>query len=171
MTPIDLMDMLAARLQNLLTDYTAEQPSGKVPVTVYPGYIPVQNNAQERKSLVYVLVTKTTDKPGNTKSHATVEIGFSIYDDNHTDGWRSLYNVMEHVRQDLLKYRFVGMKFRLDLEEAPIEMTIPDNQPFPQWQGTMTACYTIGQPEEEGMNFDDFQEIQAYGKYEEYKNH
>lgn len=171
MTPIDLMDMLAARLQKLLTDYTSEQPSGKVPVTVYPGYIPVQNNAQERKSLVYVLVIETTDKPGNTKSHATVEIGFSIYDDNHTDGWRSLFNVMEHIRQDLLKHRFVNMKFRLDLEEAPIKMSIPDNQPFPQWQGTMTACYTIGQPEEEGMNFDDFQEVQTYPKYEEYKKH
>lgn len=171
MTPIDLMDMLAARLQKLLADYTAEQPSGKVPVTVYPGYIPVQNSAQERNSFVYVLVTETIDKPGNNKSHATVELGLSIYDDDHTDGWRSLFNVMEHIRQDLLKYRFVGMKFRLDLEEAPVKMSIPDNQAFPQWQGTMTACYTIGQPEEEGMNFDDFQESQAYPKYEEYKNH
>lgn len=171
MTPINLMDSLAERLQKLLTDYTAEQPSGKVPVTVYPGYIPVQNNAQERKSLVYVLVVKTTDRPGNAKSTATVEIGFNIYDDDHINGWRSLFNVMEHIRQDLLRSRFVKMKHRLSLEDAPIEMNIPENQPFPQWQGTMTAVYTIGQPEEEGMNFDDFQEVQAYPDYEEYKNH
>ena len=78
---------------------------------------------------------------------------------------------MEHIRQDVLKFRFVAMKFRLDLEEAPIKMHIPDNQPFPQWQGAMTASYTIGQPEEEGLNYDDFQEVQAYDKYEEYKNH
>lgn len=171
MTPINLMDSLAERLQKLLKDYNAKQPSGTVPVTVYPGYFPVQNNAKERNSMVYVLVTDIVDKPGNDKSHATVEFGFSIYDDDHTDGWRSLFNVMEHIRQDILKFRFVAMKFRLDLEETPIKMHIPDNQPFPQWQGTMTASYTIGQPEEEGFNYDDFQEVQAYGKYEEYKNH
>ena len=86
------------------------------------------------------------------------------------DGWRSLYNVVEHVRQDLLKFRFVNMKFRLDLEK-PIVFKVPENQPFPQWQATMTVTYTIGQPEEEGFNYDDFQEVQAYQDYEEYKNH
>ena len=170
MTPINLMDALAKRLQDLLTDYTAEQPSGTVPVTVYPGYIPVQNNAAEKKSFVYVLVVETDDRAGNDKSIAVVELGFSIYDADGTLGWRSLYNVVEHVRQDLLKYRFVNMKFRLDLEK-PIVFKVPENQPFPQWQATMTATYTIGQPEEEGFNDDDFQEVQAYDKDEEYKNH
>lgn len=171
MTPINLMDSLAKRLQKLLTDYSATQPSGKLPIKVYPGYFPVQNTAQERNSFVYVLVIQTKDRPGNDKSHATVELGFSIYDDDHTDGWRSLFNVMEHVRQDLLKFRLVNMKFRLDLEEAPIEMNIPENQPFPQWQGTMKACYTIGQPDEEGFNYDDFQETQVYPDYKEYEKH
>lgn len=171
MTPINLMDWLAERLQKLLTDYTAQQPSGKVPVTVYPGYVPVQNNAQEKKSSVYVLVYEIEDKPKNSTSIATVELGFSIYDDDHTDGWRSLFNVMEHVRQDLLRNRFVHMKFRLDLDAAPLKTHIVENQPFPQWQGTMTAAYTIGHIEEEGMNFDDFQEAQVYPDYEEYKKH
>ena len=170
MTPINLMDALAKRLQKLLTDYTAKQPSGTVPVTVYPGYIPVQNNAAEKKSFVYVLVTETDDRDGNDKSIAVVELGFSIYDADGVDGWRSLYNVVEHVRQDLLKYRFVDMKFRLDLSK-PMQFKVPDTQPFPQWQGAMEVTYTIGQPEEEGFNYDDFQEVQAYGKYEEYKNH
>ena len=171
MTPINLMDFMAKRLQKLLADCSAKQPSGIQPVTVYPGYVPVQNNAQEKKSSVYVLVIEAEDKPGNTKSHATVEIGFSIYDDEHTDGWRSLFNVMEHVRQDLLKYRFVNMQHRLDLEYAPIKTRIVENQPFPQWQGTMTAAYTIDQPDEEGMNFDDFQETKAYWDYKEYEKH
>ena len=171
MTPIDLMDMLAERLQKVLADYTAQQPSGKVPVTVHPGYIPVQNNAKEKNSNLYVLVYDIEDKPKNSTSIATVEIGFSIYDDDHENGWRSLFNVMEHVRQDLLKYRFVGMKFRLDLDAAPLKTHIVENQAFPQWQGTMTAAYTIGYIEEEGMNFDDFQEAKVYPDYKEYEKH
>lgn len=171
MTPIDLMDMLAERLQKVLADYTAQQPSGKVPVTVHPGYIPVQNNAKEKNSNVYVLVYDIEDKPKNSTSIATVEIGFSIYDDDHENGWRSLFNVMEHVRQDLLKYRFVGMKFRLDLDAAPLKTHIVENQAFPQWQGTMTAAYSIGYIEEEGMNFDDFQEAKVYPDYKEYEKH
>ena len=166
MTPINLMDALAKRLQDLLTDYTAKQPSGTVPVTVYPGYIPVQNNAAEKKSFVYVLVVETDDRAGNDKRIAVVELGFSIYDADGVDGWRSLYNVDISIHAPLAR-----CDHRLSLEDAPIEMNIPENQPFPQWQGTMTAVYTIGQPEEEGMNFDDFQEVQAYPDYEEYKNH
>lgn len=171
MTPIDLMDMLAKRLQKVLADYTAQQPSGKLPVTVHPGYIPVQNNAKEKNSNVYVLVYDIEDKPKNSTSIATVEIGFSIYDDDHENGWRSLFNVMEHVRQNLLKYRFVGMKFRLDLDAAPLKTHIVENQAFPQWQGTMTAAYSIGYIEEEGMNFDDFQEAKVYPDYKEYEKH
>ena len=170
MTPINLMDALAARLQKLLTDYTAEQPSGTVPVTVFPGYVPVQNNAAEKNSFVYVLVVETDDREGNDKSTAVVELGFSIYDADGTDGWRSLFNVAEHVRQDLLKHRFIDMRFRLDLSKS-IQFKVQENQPYPQWEATMTVTYTIGQPEEEGFNYDDFQEVQAYGKYEEYKNH
>ena len=36
---------------------------------------------------------------------------------------------------------------------------------------TITAKYTVGQPEEEGYDYGDFQESQPYEKYEEYKNH
>lgn len=168
MTPVNLMDALAGRLQKLLADYSANQPAGAVPISVYPGYVPVEETSKEKPSFLYVLVTATEDKGGNDLSTATVEIGFSIYDEDPVDGWRSLFNVIERVRQDLLKYRFVNMKHRLVL---PVAMKIAAEQPWPQWQATMSVTYTIGQPEEEGMNFDDFQEVQAYPDYEEYKNH
>ena len=97
-----------------------------------------------------------------------MEIGFSIYDDDKNDGWRSLYNLVEHVRQDLLKFPFLEKKYRL---EPPLLFDIYDReQPFPQWLGTITANYSISHLHEEGFSYDDFQEAQdGFGKYERWK--
>lgn len=163
MTPIGLMDALAARLQTLMESYSSEQPSGTLPVLVYPGYVPVRKDAREKNSHIYVLVFEGTD----TKDESTVkvEIGFSIYDADTDNGWRSLFNAMEHVRQDLMKHPFVDMKFRL---EFPISCKIAEEQPFPEWQGMLTATYTIGHPDEEGLNYDDYQETKT--TYVEYSD-
>lgn len=165
MTPIGLMDKLADFLREVLKDYTTEQTSGKLPVNVYPGWPPVRDNSKEKNSHVYVLVLETEDKDDpNELSTAKVEIGFSIYDADKTDGWRSIFNIMEHVRQALLKHRFIGMKHRL---VYPIKGTLADEPPYPQWLGKLEVYYTIGQPVEEGINYDDFQETKTtYGEYE-----
>lgn len=107
MTPINLMDRLAAKLQTLMDDYTTEQPSGTLPIKVYPGYFPVRTDASEINSALYVLVKQVMDEEGNKESSAVVEIGFSIYDEDPLHGWRSLFNVLEHVRQYLLKNRII----------------------------------------------------------------
>lgn len=165
MTPIGLMDKLADFLREVLKDYTTEQTSGKLPINVYPGWPPVRDNPKEKNSHVYVLVLETEDKDdSNELSTAKVEIGFSIYDADKIDGWRSIFNIMEHVRQALLKHRFIGMKHRL---VHPIKGMIADEPPYPQWLGKLEVYYTIGQPVEEGINYDDFQETKTtYGEYE-----
>lgn len=150
MTPINLMDRLAAKLQTLMDDYTAEQPSGTLPIKVYPGYFPVRTDATEMNSGLYVLVRQVSDEDEKNKSSAIVEIGFSIYDEDPVHGWRSLFNALEHVRQYLLKNRIIDKKHWLQL---PMETIVFDeqNQAWPQWRATMTAKYTISQPEEEGI--------------------
>lgn len=150
MTPINFMDSMAAKLQLLMDDYTTEQPSGTLPIKVYPGYFPVKTNATEMNSALYVLVKQVVDESEKVKSYAIVEIGFSIYDEDPVYGWRSLFNALEHVRQYLLKNRIIDKKYWLHL---PMETIAFDdqNQAWPQWRATMTAKYTISQPEEEGI--------------------
>ena len=152
MTPINLMDRLAAKLQALMDDYTTEQPSGILPIKVYPGYFPRRTNATEMNSAMYVLVTQVVDESEKAKSYAIVEIGFSIYDEDPVYGWRSLFNALEHVRQYLLKNRIIDKKHWLQL---PMETIVLDdqNQAWPQWRATMTAKYTVGQPVEEGITY------------------
>lgn len=149
MTQIELMENLAAFLSDLLKDYDTRTSKGElVPVKVYPGFIPVKTNAKETESFIYVLALECEDN--EAQSEAKVEIGFSIHDSDTEEGWRSLYNLLEHVRQALLKKRTIAKKHRLIL---PITSKVVDNQPFPQWQGLMTAKYTLGKPVEEEIEY------------------
>ncbi len=152
MTPIGLMDSLAEKLQKLMDDYSTEQPSGTLPITVYPGYTPMRTNSKEKNSEMYVLVRQIVDENDKIKSYAIVEIGFSIYDEDPVNGWRGLFNPLEHVRQYLLKNRIIDKKYWLQL---PMESIVFDdqNQAWPQWRATMTAKYTVGQPVEEGITY------------------
>ncbi len=158
MTTVELMENLAEFLRVVIAEYSTQQKAGTVPIEVYPGYMPIKTSADETASCVYALVTAAEDRRDDDFSSATVEIGFSIYDDDTADGWRSLFNVMEHVRQAMLKQRTVAKRNRLAL---PLKLEIPEEQPFPQWQGRITATYSIGQPVEEEVNFDFGKYIQA----------
>lgn len=155
MTPIELMENLSKYLQETVVSYTAVQKSGETHIDVFPGYPPLKSSGKEGSSFIYVVVTEFTDKENGDLSSANVEIGFSIYDQDEKDGWRSLYNIMEHVRQALLKKRILASKHMLLL---PIKGEILEDQPWPQWRGIITTTYTIGQPVME-ENFDDYQEF------------
>lgn len=149
MTQVELMENLAAFLKNVVREYESQQSDGSyTPITVYSGYLPVKTNAKESESCIYVLVLECED--GDEQSAAKAEIGFSIIDGDTSEGWRSLFNLMEHVRQALLKKRTVANKHRLIL---PIKSKVADEQPFPQWQGLMTVSYTLGKPVEEEINY------------------
>lgn len=150
MTTVELMDNLADYLRSVIVDYSTQQPSGKRSIKVYAGYPPARMNADEQASFIYALVTGAQDTADGDMSTATVEIGFSIYDDSEYDDWRSLYNIIEHVRQHLLKHRFIADRYRLLF---PVKIEVPEAQPAPQWQGKITAIYTIGQPYEEDIYY------------------
>ena len=153
MTLMEVMEDLAELIRGVVKDYAAEQPSGLRPVEVYAGYPPVPETAGETASRIYALVTEFTDEAGEDYSTARVEIGFSLYDEDEGNGWRSLYNLMEHVRQAVLKHRCLAGRTVLVL---PVKGEISGSQPFQQWEGRITASYQIGQPIEEGINYDEF---------------
>lgn len=153
MTSIELMNNLAEYLQQIVTDYSTKQKECCVPIKVYAGWPPVRMTSAEKESFIYALAISWEDKADDTFSTAKVEIGFSIYDDDRQQGCFSLYNLMEHVRQALLKKRTLNGRNRLEL---PLKSDVSDEQAFPQWQGAITATYTIGQPIEEETDYDNY---------------
>ena len=149
MTPIEAMNNVADYIREIIEEYSTKQKRGELPISVYAGYPPVPQTAQEKESFVYCYATKVNDTEDNF-SKVDIEIGFSIYDDDPSEGCMSLYNVMEHVRQALLRKRTLNGRSHLLF---PVKSEIVDPQPFPQWQGRMDVSYTIGQPLEEGVEF------------------
>lgn len=150
MTPIEVMECIADYIREQVAEYSTQQKKGLVPVIVYAGYPPIPDNATEKESFIYVLVTSWTDKVDGDFSTAKVELGFSIYDDDKKDGAYSLYNLLEHVRQAMLRKRLIDGRTSLVL---PIKGEVVDNQPWPQWQGRIEATYTMGQPTEEELDY------------------
>ena len=159
MTTTELMRNLKDYLTKAVADYETRQKGGHIPIVVYEGFPPIRTSAEEKASFIYCLVLSWEDTAQVTMSKANVEIGFSIYDEDPQDGWRSLFNIMEHVRQALLKRHIVAQRNMLVM---PIKGELIDTQPYPQWQGKITTAYTIGQPAEEGIEFDGYQETKVY---------
>lgn len=150
MTTVELMNKLADFFKVIVKDYSTNQKGEILPIEVYAGYPPIRTKASELSSFIYVLVTNFEDKEEPNLSTAKVEIGFNVYNNDTNKGFISLYNLMEHVRQSILRQRTIAEKHRIIL---PIKGEILDEQPFPQWQGKITVEYTIGQPTEEELNW------------------
>lgn len=155
MTTIELMDNLAEKIRLTVENYWTAQTKKQTKETVmqrvevYAGYPPIRTTGETTASFIYALVISCEDRLNDPWATAQVEIGFNIHDEDVNDGWRSLYNLMEHVRQALLKDRCLKAKNSLDF---PLRMEIVTDQPYPQWQGKITATYSLGQPMEEDFN-------------------
>lgn len=158
MTIVEVMDHLAEFLRNVLKSYRSDYPGEwESRIKVYSGYPYKRTKANAVESYVYVLVTKSTDTLD--ESTAEVEIGFNIYNDEERDQGRILFNLMEHVRQELLKHPCIARRMMLNM---PLKGEIFSEQPEPQFLGMFNAIYTIGRPIEVGLNYDDFQETKMY---------
>ncbi len=149
MTIIESMENVAAYLREAVREYSAKQKSGRKKIEVYAGFPPVRTSRDETPSCVYCVATETNDGADGA-SDVKIMIGISVYDEDKASGGHSLYNLLEHIRQALLKKRTLGGRNRLLL---PLKTEIPTEQPFPEWVGVITARYTIAFVEEEGIDY------------------
>lgn len=152
MTLVTVMESLKALLEETVAEYRAQGKESLGPITVYAGYPPVRDRSVEMSSYVYAAVVDWTDKEADAYSACTVEIGLAIRDEA-PDGCMSLYNLLEHIRQALLRHRLVCDRTSLQL---PLKGRLPEQQPMPIWLGIIRATYLVAQPEMEGINFDSF---------------
>lgn len=151
MVSMVLVDALSSVLTTALANYTFTTPKGVATAPhVVAGWLPPKdpkNAASGLEDVPYVLIRFAGhDDLAEGDSEAKVHIYVGIYDESH-DGWRNVANVLEHIRQVLLKNRTIAKKFRLTL---PLKSTIPtEEQPYPNWVGWLETRWTIAQPVEE----------------------
>lgn len=144
--PIILLDDLSNFLREANKEYhLADEAVKDNPLLVSPGYLKRRESAAES---FYPHIVSRLMKGDDTvdASVASVRLYFGTYSEDVTNGWRELFNLMEHTRQALLKKRTIAKRFRLEL---PIHWEMVEDQPYPAWMGFMDLKYTIAQPQEE----------------------
>lgn len=151
MTIVEIMDQLKTLLETAVTEYRAQGKTELTSIKVYAGFPPVRDRASELPSYVYAAVVNWEDKEADDYSSATVEIGIAVRDEDPEEGCMSLYNLLEHIRQTLLRHRILGARTSLQL---PLKGRVPNQQPVPIWLGIIRAQYLVGQPETEGIDFE-----------------
>lgn len=146
MTIVEAMEIVADELRTLVKEYSTTQKSGDFPISVYAGYPPKRKDAKEKSSYIYALAVSFKDELKDPMGTVNIEIGFSIYDE--ADGGISLFNLMEHIRQGLLKKRTLQNRLMLQLDLSG-EVANNNIMYYPNWLGAITAVYNIAQPVEE----------------------
>lgn len=146
MIPVLLLDTLADFLREVNRDYRREDAAvNGNPLFVEPWYFKRSETAAET---FYPYIAPRLIKGDDTANGSTVSVRlyFGTYSENAAEGWRELYNLMEHSRQALLKKRVLANRFRLKL---PIHWEVPEDQAHPEWAGVLDLIYEIAQPQEE----------------------
>ncbi|MBQ4358965.1 MAG: hypothetical protein II767_01780 [Proteobacteria bacterium] len=151
MIPVNLLFALKAEVEDAVKDYkmAAENQDDKK-VTVYAQHIPDDDFEDDTfYPLVLVSVQSGEDNQNaaNIAELSTVTVGltFGVFGEDR-DAWMDLLNLMECVRQHLLKRRTINNKHRLVL---PTKWETIEVQPYPFWFGYGTLKYTVAQPQEE----------------------
>jgi hypothetical protein len=156
--PLNLVDELVIFLTDGFKNYKLPTNKKTVkPPQIVGGFLPHKNSpiaVEPDFPHIIVRLMKGQDvlQVGNKggQSQAHIRIIFGTYSEDHR-GWREIANIIEHTRQILLKKRTIGRKFCLKDE---VKWDIPDDQPYPEWVGTMETIWLIAQPQEEVLNYE-----------------
>ncbi len=146
MTPVILVDELRDYLKLVVEKYWFETNKKEVnkPPQVISGYLPAKK-ATDIPDFPFILV-RLSDGEDADSSTVTVYVVIGTYSEDAQNGWRDPANIVERVRQSLLKKRTLANRFRL---EMPLKYELPDEQPVPHWFGIITTKWTIPQLQEE----------------------
>lgn len=168
MTPLTLLDALVVEIKKvaagikLPTTLEALQP-----LSVFAQRLP--DRGRDRRNIdntpypyCIVRMLTCTDTAPNKAATYTGVLTFGTYDDGSDDGWRDVFNLIEHVRQHLESIRFLGDCFILS-DEAPLRMEIPYEQGVNHMEGYLFFSYDVSHRYPE-VDFDgrEFYEEQEY---------
>lgn len=142
-----LVDEFKTFVEQVVKNYALEtnQETEKVP-QVLTGFLPSKHSEYGPDfPFVIVRVLKGTD--ASEQSTVTIRLYIGTYSEDEKNGWRDVANIIERIRIELLRQRIIGKRFRVEL---PIEFEIPEEQPIPEWFGTMAMQVIVPRAVEEG---------------------
>ncbi|MFH5187112.1 hypothetical protein ACHHV8_33520 [Paenibacillus sp. TAB 01] len=154
MTAVLLQRALCDKLRHITEHFMLNVPkSGVCAPHVHAGYLPQQQSGSENVSDFPYIIVRILDGQDQDESIVRIKLLFGIFsrDDN---GFVDVLNLMEKVRQSLLKDRVVDNRYRLEL---PYKWKLFEDQPYPEWIGEADTTWMIPTIlEEDAANREEF---------------
>ncbi|TGV00499.1 hypothetical protein EN829_057710 [Mesorhizobium sp. M00.F.Ca.ET.186.01.1.1] len=146
MTPVLLMHSLKAFLEEVVADVELTSPKGIFArPQIFLEALPQRKADSQEEDYPFIIVRAAGGEDMEDGSTASLSLIFGTYSKDD-DGFMDVLNIIECVRQALLKCRVVGKSFRMEL---PLKWKLFDEQPYPAWVGEMNTMWTIPQVQEE----------------------
>jgi len=150
MTPLLLVKAVIKFLTPILNDITIKVDEGEVTPRIHEGWVPpkTKSNRDEEYPHVAVRLKNGTDTKNESTVNIIIYFGSYSYgtlkDDKLVEdysGYKDIANMIERVRQELLKTSFLGPY----ILEDNVTWEIPEEQPYPYWTGNIRTTWKIRQ--------------------------
>ncbi|WP_312117946.1 hypothetical protein [Brevibacillus reuszeri] len=140
MTPVLLMRSLKTFLEEVVENVELTSPKGVLTKPqVFLEQLPQKSASSQEEDFPFIIVRAMggEDRTDGASASINLLVGTHSKDD---DGFMDVMNIIEDVRQALLKNRIVGGSFRLEL---PLKWKLFEEQPWPGWIGEINTLWTI----------------------------
>lgn len=160
-TPWSAARALADFLNGKFAEYNEKEHATGKPYIAYAGYVPRKDRAEDMKKLCpSIAIRPLMVQDGKDYSIVKMVIYAVTFDDGKGDGvygegaegnkqtaCEALYHVLEFMRYHLLANNPINKQYELKLTEDDVmETFIPDDQPFPFWEGRIDFSVYLEQP-------------------------
>ena len=147
-TPLQCAKEISDFLKETLRTYDEKAPDTGAGYNVYVGFLPREDNPKKMKALCPAVVLRPMTVEDRADESVVKMVLYAVtYDEDMKFGADSLYHVLQFIRFHLLTNNPVHKRFEIKLKDGEtMETYIPDEQPYPFWQGRMDFAVYLEQP-------------------------
>ena len=147
-TPWGAAKTIAAFLNKQFEEYSEKEPATGKPYGIYAGFLPIADKAAEMQKLCPAIVIRPLMvEDGHEKTLVRMVIYAVVFDADKKAGCESLYHLLQFMRHQLLTSNPIDDSYQIKLtRDDAMETFIPDEQPFPFWEGRMDFAVYLEQP-------------------------
>lgn len=152
-TPWGAAKVIAEFLNQRFQEYSEKEInagdlSKSKPYHAYAGFLPREAKAEDMKKHVpAVVVRPLMIEDGEKHTLVKMVIYAATFDNDRKAGCESLYHLLQFMRYQLLANNPINAQYQIKLtEDDAMETFIPDEQPFPFWEGRIDFAVYLEQP-------------------------
>lgn len=151
MTIVMLLNTLVKHVDDSLKTYSYVDEDGKrYPIYVKAGFLKERELLDDMHTYdKYVLIRAVQGKDGIEESTATVKFEFAARDSDVEEGYVAVVNMLEHVKQSILKRAFVGeKKFTYDRN---FTWKLDEGEAYPMYFGVLEVTFNLPNMQQEDI--------------------